>query len=270
MGNILSLKAFTETWELSHPNEKITKAAVEGVSIWSIIGVVMALIAVNILSASHSVPVFTATVPTALEGIKLIVAFAAFFGGEFFVFVLMLIPYQSWLRNILILLAVVVITIANIVSTSQALETSTLYGNAGTIVGYILGIFAPLANLGAGQILHHMRDIYKTRTEKVDGDYQKALKDRDTIIRNAYTRYLTKLGITDPTQILSAMNGQTVEEPQSAIAPQKPVSFNQRLSAKALAQKMRDEGTENLTYAQLKDRYGSSPNTIRDAKNLLK
>lgn len=292
---------FQRAWFESHPHERVIKVAVSRNNWGAILSIMAGLIAVNILSAAHTIPVIATTVSTDVIQVKIAVGVSAFFAVEFMMVIMMILNISHWLRYVVIGLALIVAIVANVVSTLQAVESGP-YAAGGWVVGIVLGLFAPLANLAAGEML---RSIIKQAADRVtlaNTNYEQAVKDLDTKIRGQYTTYLKRVGITDPTQIMELMGNENNRvsfnvEPTSSVVGNSSDSVelenrssgissntlgnvysnqpdNNSLGSKSsaateLAERIRSDGAENLSYSDLQKKYGKSPNTIRKAKQLL-
>ncbi len=286
MTKILNLAEYRHTWEQAHPHDVVVKRAPEGINWLAMVGVFISLLAVNFLSAAHTLPVVVQLVETDNQPIKIAVAFAAFLGLEFMMLVLVAFGKDGRLRTALIILALIATTVSNLASTFAALATSE-YGAGGVIVGIILGLFAPLANVGIGELYRQMTTKARNELTIVESEYQHALNVQDDKIRTQYNRYLTKIGITDPSEILAYMNGDNNVPTEVKIlvdsVPPKPEpkptrvraqtvgagARNNSRSAEWLAEQLLADEATNLTYAEIQARYGTSPSTISKAKKLL-
>lgn len=275
MGKILSLQEYVVAWKASHPHDVVKKGKAEGVSLWQRIAVLFALTAVNILSSSHTIPVFLDTVHVDDPTVRFIIAVAAFIAIEFTMILFMVFGKAGWLRTLVIGGALIVAIVANLTNTIDNL--SKTIGPGGVFVGVVLGLFAPLANLGIGEVYREMTDRAKEASITVEKEYQDAWKMWDAKVRREYKAYLVKQGVKDETAQLAYMSGQIVEdtpEPKPENVPprvNKPQQDTYRNKDRVLelVDAMRRDGTENATYNDLQSRYKASASTVRDAKRML-
>lgn len=208
--NILAYNNFRQTWLTARPNAVPKKRAGAHVSRAKLIAMAIALVAINIVSGSHTIPTVAATIHSNDSTIQFIVGIAGFLSIEFTLFLMMLIPVSGKIRKLVVLLALSAAIVANLYSTTQAISNDywTL------IVGVVIGLFGPLANVAFGEVFRHEFDATRQANEQVDSEYRQALTDLDNTIRAQYTRYLKGYGITDPTTIIQYISG-TIEPPVS-------------------------------------------------------
>jgi hypothetical protein len=295
MKAIMSLAEFAKVWQQSHPSDVVTKEEVKGISWWSLAGVLVSLIAANILSAAHTIPVIVETVKTDSAVLKVIVAIAGFLAVEFVILMFMIFGKSGWIRAGIISLALTVAIVANVVSTVLYVTAGGVYGGGGVFVGIVLGLFAPLANVGIGEVFRGMLDKANGEVKRVADQYEDELKKHDAKILGQYNVYLKKMGVTDATEALTYIREgksndvpvETKYEPVT-VTGGAPITYDTpRIPKRAskmvkksskttsskrgaeLARLMQRDGTQDLNYKELREKYGASPNTISEAKKLL-
>ena len=278
MTNLMSLQQYKAAHLRQNPNDFVREPEAINFPYATVVPLIVGLIAVNILSASHTAPVIAQSVPTNIEAIKIIVAIAAFIGVEFLMVVANFIPPDkgSWARPILILLGLAVAIVANV---GSVVGTISVNGDVlSLIAGILIGIFAPVANYTTGELLRKTLDRTKEEQRIAKEAYREELKAYDERLKQLYiSRYLKKYNITDATTIMRLSSGETMStEPEQGTAELKTTaqpkatkaqSFPPRITA--LAEQLVANGDTELSYAKIQEKYHVGPSDVSKAKSYL-
>lgn len=265
--------------------------------LWVSAALLLGLVAANILSASHTIPTVSTTIPTELEQVKTFIAFSAFFAIDFMLVTLMVIPAAGKLRNTVLGLALTVAIVANVYSSMKTVGATDPFAS---FIGLVLGLFAPLANLAIGELFRSINLKREAALQAVEEQYLADQNTWDTKRREAYGRYLSKLGITDkkqPTLRALLMSGETVmddlidlsdivEKDDLSGATEVPAMDTpeppQKRTVTRVARKTGNSKAEEIakdlvsrrridwTYAQIQETYQTSPNTAAKVRKLLR
>lgn len=298
---ILSYNEFRRGWVAQRPNAVPKKDQNATVSWLKIVSMSVALIAINIVSGSHTIPTVAATIKSDSAIIRSIVGVSGFLSIEFTLFLMMLIPVSSNVRRLVIFLALSAAIVANLYSTTQAIGVDgwTL------VVGIVIGLFGPLANVAFGEVFRHEFDRTAEQNSAIEAHYKEELVKLDSTIRSQYTTYLKKYGITDPTIVMQMLSDSTnttevaltsnatialpssttpttTEDSVTTVADSTPivvkdsaatgdsvVSSGGSKKAVALAEALLRDSATTLSYSAIQKRYQVSPNTIKEAKKIL-
>lgn len=271
--NILTLDAYKQSWYKQNPHAKIEKPKAVRWPFEVLVPMGVGLIAVNILSAAHTAPVIASTV-VAPDVIRFILGIVGVLAVEFTMFTFMFISMEGTprsarlLRGLVILLALVVAIIANVSSTVNAM-TGQASAIEEIVAAGVLGAFAPLANLSAGEVLRHV--LERVRKAQKDGQeqYKQALMDEDKRLRDLYLRYLKKYNIVDPTEVMRYSAGEPatpVDDPVRVIKEKEKEPEGLTGKVKEIADRIVEADDLGLSYAELVRKYNTSPNTIQKIK----
>jgi hypothetical protein len=276
MNKVMTLQQYSQAYKVQNPHDKVDAPSEIRWPVESILPLIIGLVAVNILSASHTAPVIAQSVPTTIEGIKIAVGIAGFFGVEFLMFSANFVARSKtggWQRNLLILLALSVAIVANVGSVVGAIAIKD--DIVSLVSGGLIGIFAPIANFVTGEMLRKVLDQTKEERVKAKAEYKQALIDYDTKMRQRFVLYLKRQGITDATQILKLSSGEAVEVAEVAVPKPatiepttKDYSYPPRITE--LVDKLRANGDTELGYKAIQEKYGVYPADISKAKQMLK
>lgn len=304
--NVLPYHQFSKAVDNQRPHDVPRRERGATTSWFKVLAMLIGLVAVNIVSGSHTIPTIAYTIASDSETIRTIVGVAGFLAIEFNMFVLMLLNLRSYLKWIVIALSLTAAIASNLYSTMGAFSATGGDGFT-TIIGIVLGLFAPLANLAAGETFRNMFDEVAQRNSEAEARYQEALSNWDKVKRGQYTNYLKKLGITDPTLVMQYVAGQIAGQDSPAL----PAPEQERIvvttpsiaatthttdmdsvaiesssgtighssntipaiqgdsKAAILARQLVVNNDSGLSYAAIQEKYRVSPNTIRQARALL-
>lgn len=309
MSNILPYLHFSKLYDQQRPHDVPRREKGATTSWFKVVAMLIGLIAVNIVSGSHTIPTIARTIASDSTAIQTIVGVAGFLAIEFNMFVLMLLNMDGWLKWAVIALSLLAAIASNLYSTMHAFSAAG-GDEFTTIIGVVLGLFAPLANLAAGETFRKMFDEVAEKNSANEDIYRGRLSDWDKIKRGQYTLYLKKHGITDPALIMQYAAGQ-IEASDSANSPALPAPDSERIvvttpaipatiedssadsrvaafssvavaadsvrttdssgdsKAAILARQLIANNDSGLSYNAIQQKYHVSPNTIRQAKALL-
>lgn len=278
--NILTLQDFSKAYNAQNPHDKVDIPKAIRWPVESIMPLIIGLIAVNVLSASHTAPVISQSVPTPYFEIKVVVAIAGFLGVEFLMFSANFVARSKispWKRNLLVLLALAVAIVANVGSVVGTLSVQSDF--VSLVSGGLIGVFAPIANFVTGEMLRDVLDQTKVERVEAQTTYKDALIQYDVKMRTRYVNYLKRVGITDPTEIMKLSAGELpkhdelVDKPIDApttIQLQLPPAEKPKTKAELLADTLELRGDAALSFKQIEVQYGSNPATINAAKKILR
>ncbi len=197
--NTLQFSQYKKAWLAQRP-DTIPKRNNSAKVAWvKLLFMGIALVAINIVSGSHTIPTVANTIHSASIELRTIVGIAGFLSIEFTLFLMMIAPVPGNTRRLVIFLALLAAIVANLYSTTKAISGDD---NWTLIVGVVLGLFGPLANVAFGEVFRHEFDSTAAANTEREKVYQDAVSALNSTIRGQYTQYLKKCGITDPTAIL--------------------------------------------------------------------
>lgn len=300
MKNILPFHEFSKIYDQQRAIEYPKRVKSQGVSLWIIGMLIFGLLAVNILSGAHTISVIAKTVDIADTTVKNFVGISGFFAIEFIMFTFMLVPTNSWLRYVVIILSLIAAIASNVYSTQLALATQET--PPPQLIAVVLGVFAPLANVSAGEVFRHLFNENRRAVRAVEAQFQEQLEKWGQKKRGAYTVYLKSQGVKDSTVALLLSSGNidnnatitlsdnTVTDDNVTITHDNTITLddNRAITGDSvtvtkpitkkrdndnrialLAQRIADDNTITLSYRELQKRYSASPNTIKKAIALL-
>lgn len=261
---ILSVKEFSEIYARRHP-EQIPSRSKGSERNWFLLAVLfIALLAVNILSGAHTIPVIQSFYPDSVGNTLTLIGVSGFIGIEGFMFLMMAREKRTIWAWLVIVFSFAAALAANL--------SKTLAVASDPLIGFLLGAFAPLSNLSGGEVFREERLRVKRENGENEREYQEKLGEYQRNMERAYRAYLTRVGVAGEEEkalFLSGREGE-IEEREREVSPEIKKSLPLSKSGRELAERMRRDGTENESYSQLNTRYGASNNTISAARKILK
>lgn len=265
------------------------------------------VIAASIMSVGHIVPAMKEFYDIEATLIPELIGLAGFVTMSFAVITFMSRPKRNrwaWLVIIMSMAAEIALNVFGSFLAAQNAEHALMIGefiNITTITSVIVGLLPPVVNMATGETLRQDLEEERAEEEKVRAANAAAQGKYQTMLEQNYVRYLKRQGVTDETKIYEIIAGIyeedfdpiSVERPEapSLLAPEPkslpatadnategdtertPVVKSAKANGRAveLAEKLKIDGNERMTNAEIKDTYGiSSPNVMSQARALLR
>lgn len=264
---VISLKEFERAFEKSTTKPVRERSASP---VTSLIIITLILLAVNMLSGAHTIPIiqqfYTFENPQLLK----LVGYMGFVGIEGTIVFFMSRHTRGVWEWVAIMLALITALASNLYSTSIAVDQKAL----SALIGYVMGVFAPMANLAIGEVYHKLSIERARDLATKEKTYREALENYYRRRNQAYRQHLSRVGIKAEADKMALLSGIDVEVANSLVLPEPeikvaPDNKTPKINAQELAERMKVDDTQNKTYKELRELYGVSPNTIAKAKKLI-
>lgn len=279
MAKVLSFSEFSDTYDEQRENEIPKKPASLSIRWYYLVPVIIAALAINILSTSHTMPFVAMFIDTDEDWIKKVAGLAGALSMEFMLITLMLVAYQSWFRWSAIVLAFVGIMASNVIMGAIAADKNfadkITDPNIRNGIGMVMGAFIAFANLSIGEVLRHLINSRDADYEQRLAQWHVDLSEYDLKKRRAYTNYLKKAGVSDATTALQMSSGYSSDTTVNTTQDSVEDSINnsadsKKSSAEKLAEQMLQDGTTGLPQATLVAMYKKSFKTVVEALRIIK
>lgn len=263
---------FRETFDQNNP-DKLPKP-VKNKSAWFQTGfAVLIVIAINVMSAGHIIPVmrvFFKINGEHAETILTIIGWSGFVGISMAIVFMMSQKERSALIRVAILLAFIIEIFMNVVSTIIAVQGGENPEWHHYFSGIALGFFIPCANLAFGEVMHNITVHQSKIREKAEQTHKEEIATYIGKWQRAYRMKYKRVGLTDE-EIDALLRGDfdyLATEPEEEVEPIKEQpTFSQ--AAKNLAEQLIQNQHENESYASIQKIYSVGPGTVKDAKRYI-
>lgn len=272
IGNIRTRKEYREYFAHRHPDKvPVRKKVKQSAITYAVIIIILA--AINVLSAGHTIPSIKLFYPIPDGLVLSAIGIAGFLGIEGVIVFLMSRPDRGGWEKFAIFLAFVAALTTNLFATVDRVVEMNGDGWL-MIVGFIIGITPPAANLAFGEIFHKFSEEKDKMEAEADKDFQRQQGEFNKAVLSSYRRYLDKVGVEDEdlkVLFMSEDDEEVLEEALKKGAPTVEKVHKKEYSSAAieLAEKLDRDGTTDLTYSEIRKQYGGSNSTIRAAKEFL-
>lgn len=247
------------------------------VSMINLLALTIVVIAVNILSGAHTIPMIQNfyELPTILS---YAIGFSGFIAIEGAMVLLMAQPQRSKLAYVVVFLAFSAALAANMYKTFEIFDAN---GDIFAImIAFLFGLFAPATNLVAGEVLHAMQTEYRESKNKNIAEYENLVSQFNSQVQSNYRKYLNRIGIKSPEEqemiiagYVDEINATIDVRKEEAKALPEPVE-NPIDSAKGTVKDLvedwlaSDVNPNDFKLKQLADNYSVSVSTISNARKL--
>lgn len=286
MSKVLSFSEFSGPYDEQRENEIPQKPTTLSIRWYYLAPVIIAAVAINVLSTSHTMPFVAQFIDTTEDWVKKVVGLSGALSMEFMLITLMLVTYKSWFRWSAIILAFIGIMASNVIMGALAADKNFAQSitdpNIRNSVGAVMGAFIAFANLSIGEVLRHLINSRDEDYEQKVIDWERDLSKYELKKRTAYTTYLKKMGVADATTALLLSSGQGSGTTENTTQDSVVDSINdsvssvygsvdsKKSSAEKLAEQMIADGTTKLPQATLTTMYKKSFKTVVEALKIVK
>lgn len=275
---VMTLKAMRHRFNNAYPDKlPPQKPDAPQVSLLNLVALAVIVVAVNVLSGAHTIPMiqeFYDLDPVVLT----VIGFSGFLAIEGAMVLLMAQEQRSKLAWTVIVLAFLAALGSNTYKTFEVFNVSD--GDVFLIaIATLFGLFAPSANLVAGEVLHNMQLTYKKTKREAQDRYNATVSRYHNEVQTYYRKYLTRIGIKeveDQELILAGYVEQLTQDAKEEKQIEKKKEIQKQVKEKSensttikkLLQKWSDESIDPNSYTlkELAQKYNVSIPTASKAR----
>lgn len=282
--NVLTYESARHRFNTLNPHKIPAKEAEKpSVNRWNLFIIAFILIAVNILSGGHTIPMITKFYDASINPLILsLIAVSGFLAIEGTMVALMAQPTRSKLAYTAIFFAFMSALSANLYKTYEVFtEGNTEITLVIGVIVLIFGIFAPVANLVIGEVLHNMQLEYQGSKKRNIQNHLESVSSYVRDVQAYYKSYLSRIGIKDAEiqelfiagMIEELLSNQKIEALQEQVE-EKVKQVNNSTSATPAVAKVVEHWLQNnvdpnaFSLRELADTHDYSTATISNARKL--
>lgn len=261
---IKSFEEFKEDWLLKHP-ASIPVEDIEDSPYprWLRGATFLMFLAAALLSAVHTIPVVYAGIPSnsiISPEIRTAAANASIIAFELGILLSAFLMIAKSSMGLAWLLLGTMFT-GTIIANIQSISQTSSEGIGSSVVTIVFGAGIPVIALAAGKLFVNIYTTERTLKKRGKESYREALKELDTIINQAHTKYLKQHDTSR--NFVKSDEAQPVHE--TSRSPVKP-----RVKIHEIAEIIYENGDGKLSANEMMDKYNISLGSTTKIREMLK